>query len=97
MSLVTLVKDEEMERLHPARWPARVAITTNSGAVYSRRTDFPRGDPENPVAAGELVAKFHMLADGPWGKEKTALLEEAALSLESVKDVRNLFNKKGAI
>jgi 2-methylcitrate dehydratase PrpD len=65
--------------------------------VYSRRTDYPRGDPENPVTAGDLAAKFHMLADGPWGKEKTAFLEKAALSLESVNNVRNLFHNKGAI
>jgi 2-methylcitrate dehydratase PrpD len=92
MSLVTLVKDEELETLHPARWPARVEITTKSGRVYSGRTDFPRGDPENPVAADELAAKFHTLADGPWGAGKTSFLEQAVLSLEAVTDIRKLFN-----
>lgn len=91
MCLVTLAKDEELEGMHPSRWPARVEITTKEGRVYSGRTDFPRGDPENPVSADELAAKFHALADGPWGKEKTDFLEEAILDLETVEKVADLF------
>lgn len=91
MSRVSLVQDDELEALHPARWPAVVEITTRSGKVYEGRTDFPRGDPENPVTSDELVAKFHTLADGHWGEEKTKSLREAVLSLENVGDVASLF------
>lgn len=91
MSLVTLIKDEELESMHPSRWPARVEITTKSGRVYTESTDFPRGDPENPVTTDELAAKFHTLADGPWGKEKADFLAEAVLALDNVENVTDLF------
>lgn len=91
MTRVTLVQDDELNALHPARWPAVVEITTRLGNVYQRRTDFPRGDPENPVTTDELVAKFRNLALGPWGEQPVQSLEKAVLELENVKNVALLF------
>jgi len=83
--------DEELDALHPARWPAVVEISTPSGQAYRERMDFPRGDPENPVTAEELVTKFHALAAGPWGEQRSRVLAQAVLDLENVVDVADLF------
>ncbi len=91
MSLVILVQDDQLEALHPALWPAVVEITTRKGDVYHGRTDFPRGDPENPATTEELVAKFHALAAGSWGVQKAQALEKAVLELEHVRDLSTLF------
>ncbi len=91
MSRVTLVMDKELDTLHPVRWPAVVEISTPSGQAYRGRTDFPRGDPENPVTAEELVTKFHALAAGPWGEQRSRVLAQAVLDLENVVDVADLF------
>lgn len=91
MSRVTLVLDDGLEARHPAHWPAVVEITDRSGQVYQGRTDFPRGDPENPVTTGELAAKFRDLAAGPWGEERVKNLEKAVLGLEKVEDMTTLF------
>ncbi|HOV79444.1 MAG TPA: hypothetical protein PK728_05000, partial [Bacillota bacterium] len=91
MSRVSLVPDGELEAGHPARWPSVVEITTRSGRIYRGRTDFPKGDPENPVTAGELAAKFRALAEGPWGEEKAKALEKTVLELEKVENVGIIF------
>ena len=83
---------DECESLHPARWGARVEIVTATGKCYSARTDFPRGDPENPLDDEKLISKFCRLAGHSWSKEKVETLLEAALNLEDVEDVASLFN-----
>jgi 2-methylcitrate dehydratase PrpD len=91
MSRVNLVVDEGLDTLHPARWPAVVEIKTHGGQVYQGRTDFPRGDPENPVSEGELVTKFRSLAAPAWGESRVRELTSAVLELEKVEDVAVLF------
>lgn len=66
-------------------------ITTRAGRIYSGRTDFPRGDPENQVSDDELLAKFRALAEGPWGEKKVKDLEKAVMGLEKVNKVSSLF------
>jgi 2-methylcitrate dehydratase PrpD len=89
---VRLEVDEEIESLHPAKWGARVEIVTMSGKSYSARTDFPKGDPENPLDDDQLISKFRRLAGYSWGKEKVDSLLHAALHLERIEDIANLFD-----
>ncbi|NLI11542.1 MmgE/PrpD family protein [Pelotomaculum propionicicum] len=90
MDKVVLTKDEGLDALHPACWPTIVEITCRTGGTCRERTDFPRGDPENPVSTDELLAKFRTLAAGPWGEKKVRGLEKAVLELENVENVRDL-------
>ena len=91
MDRVILTRDEELDKLHPACWPTIVEITDRAGRIYLGRTDFPRGDPENPVSTDELLVKFRTLAEGPWGEKKVSYLEQAVLALENVDKVNSLF------
>jgi 2-methylcitrate dehydratase PrpD len=91
MSVVSLVQDAGLNALHPARWPAVVEITTNTGRVYCGRTDFPRGDPENPVTVDELIQKFYTLSEDIWGKPGAAALAEAILNLEHAENMATFF------
>ncbi|WP_211229904.1 MmgE/PrpD family protein [Desulfovirgula thermocuniculi] len=90
MGRVSLVADAELDALHPERWPAVVEISTVDGQVYTGRTDFPRGDPENPLTEEELREKFYGLVAGPWGEKKAEALGMAILNLEEVEDVAEL-------
>lgn len=90
MDRVNLVADAELDALHPERWPAVVEISTKDGRVYTGRTDFPRGDPENPLTEEELREKFYGLVAGPWGEEKAKALSTAVLQLEEIEDVAGL-------
>ena len=91
--LVRLEVDDELESLHPARWGARVEICTSSGNRYSARTDFPRGDPENPLDDEQIIAKFRLLAGHAWQRERVEKLLRAALNLQDIEDMATLFEQ----
>lgn len=92
MSRVSLEVDDALDALHPAKWGAAIEMATRSGRTCSARTDFPRGDPENPVDDGVLVSKFRLLARESWGEEKVSALTRAVMNLEKVEDVALLFS-----
>jgi 2-methylcitrate dehydratase PrpD len=91
MPKVNLVLDKEFDAHHPAKWPALVEIKVRSGEIYRGYTDFPRGDPENPVGKEELIDKFRSLATVPWGEERVKTLAEAVWKLEEYEDITKLF------
>ena len=91
MGRVRLVVDEHLDALHPAKWPATVAVTMASGEVHQGRTDFPLGDPENPADDEMLLAKFRRLASPAWGEPRVKALMADVLSLEKLEDVAALF------
>ena len=62
MERVTCIRDPELNRYFPEKWPARVAIETTDGRHFTKRLDHPKGDPENPLSWDELIAKFTSLA-----------------------------------
>jgi 2-methylcitrate dehydratase PrpD len=64
MDRVSCVVDPELDRVYPERWAAWARVTTEAGEVYKARIDHPKGDPENPLCAEELRAKFDDLTEG---------------------------------
>jgi hypothetical protein len=72
--------------------PARVEISASTGKCFSSRTDFPKGDPENPLDDEELISRFCGLVKHSWSEEKVETLLQAVLSLEGLEDAANLFH-----
>jgi 2-methylcitrate dehydratase PrpD len=66
---------------YPGQWRTRVECKLKNGAVISRQTENPRGDPENPPAAGELDEKFMLLASA------CLVPDEARLLLARMKNI----------
>jgi len=60
---VTVVGDDELEKLYPDRYPSIVELTRRGGATVSRRVDWPRGYPQNPISQDEIERKFLGLAE----------------------------------
>ena len=58
MDVVECVNDAELDRRYPASWPSWVEVRTRSGALFRQEVENPKGDPENPLAEEELLAKF---------------------------------------
>ncbi|MEZ4865387.1 MAG: MmgE/PrpD family protein [Caldilineaceae bacterium] len=52
---------EELTAMYPAAWPARLSLTLADGTVLHAGSDYPRGNPENPVTTATLAAKFRAL------------------------------------
>lgn len=58
---VKVMDDAEMTTLCPRKRVAEVTVTTSKG-VYSKRVEYPKGEPENPLTQEELESKFRELA-----------------------------------
>lgn len=89
-ALVEVAADPEMA-LKRADYPtAEVRITLTDGRVLSRITGIVRGDAANPVAPGEIVAKFFALAAGPLGEARAREIVDVVEGVDGLKDIRDL-------
>ena len=87
MSQVELIDDPEVSALYPAKWPAIVEITDKAGQSFRQRTDYPAGDPENPISQTDLEHKFRELASSHFG---VARVEELITVIRHLEDITNL-------
>jgi 2-methylcitrate dehydratase PrpD len=53
-----VVADPALNELYPAKFPARVTVTTHDGRRYTEMRDYPKGDPQEPLTIAEIEAKF---------------------------------------
>ena len=58
---VKVKEDPELTSLVPRKRAAVVTVRLINGGEYSRRIDFPKGEPENPITQDELQDKFYTL------------------------------------
>jgi 2-methylcitrate dehydratase PrpD len=86
---VTMVRDEALEKLLPSR-VAIVEVTLNDGTKLTERVDAVRGTAQNPMTRDEVVAKARDLMAPVLGAATTASLIGKVLSMETVKDIREL-------
>jgi 2-methylcitrate dehydratase PrpD len=86
---VTLIGDEELERLLPKR-VATVAVTLVDGTTLHERVEAVRGTAQNPMTSAEITKKARDLMSPILGADKTSRLIGKLLALESVRDVREL-------
>ncbi len=82
---------EDLTAKYPAAWPARVTLTLPDGASLTGSSDYPRGNPENPVSTAQLEDKFRSLVTPPFGAATAQRAIEAIQSLENCEDVSTLF------
>ena len=59
---VIVSEDEKLTCLCPERRASVLTIKMTNGNVYTKRVDYPKGEPENPLSRKELEAKFQGLA-----------------------------------
>jgi 2-methylcitrate dehydratase PrpD len=75
MARIRLVLDPELDQRYPAAWAAAVNVELADGTVRRVIVDAPKGDPENPLSADDLRAKFtDMVAWTEYGSETERLL-----------------------
>jgi 2-methylcitrate dehydratase PrpD len=86
---VTLVRDEALEKLLPSR-VAIVDVTLTDGTVLTERVDAVRGTAQNPMTREEVVTKARDLMAPVLDARSAASLIDKVLSMETVKDVREL-------
>lgn len=80
----------DLTRKYPAAWPARLTLTLSNGETLRGESDYPRGNPENPVSTAELEEKFRALVAPRFGTEAAERAIEAVGSLQSIREVRQI-------
>ncbi len=90
---VNMVLDPEIDTAYPARWSARVVVTTTDGQRLTHKVTVPKGDPGNPLSSAELERKFAMLAamHGSLDDDTSSRLIEDAWRLDALDDVGETF------
>jgi len=86
-----VVVAEDLTAKYPAAWPTRVTLTLSNGATLTGASDYPRGNPENPVSTAQLEDKFRSLVTPRFGAATAERAIEAVQSLETCEDVSTVF------
>lgn len=86
---VQLIRDEELELRLPRR-EAIVEITLTNGDRFSEHVEAVRGTAENPMQRDEIVSKSRDLMSPILGTQASDRLIERVLTLEAVRDMREL-------
>ncbi len=55
--------EPQVEAAYPEQWRSRVQLRLAGGTTLEAEVHAPRGDPENPLSAAEVEAKFRRLAE----------------------------------
>lgn len=69
---VVIEVDPEIDAAYPSVYGGRVTLVARDGRRFSRRVDYSRGMPENPMAHQEIERKFMSLASVAVGAERAA-------------------------
>jgi len=85
-----IVADAELNQLYPDKFPARVTITLKDGASFQETVLFPKGDPQDPLSADELEAKFRGNAAAALGSARSGELLQAIYALPDARDADRL-------
>jgi len=86
---VRFIGDPELDAWE-APAPAVVSVTLKDGRSLSRRVDWPKGMPQDPMTRSELEAKFLELATTRISRDRAERLLELIGHLEHVEDVGEL-------
>lgn len=86
---VSLVRDEELAKLLPARETV-VEIELNDGTKLSERVSAVRGTPRNPMSRSEVIDKARDLISPVLGREPSTRLIETVFDVENLTDIRAL-------
>jgi 2-methylcitrate dehydratase PrpD len=68
---------------YPRAWPTRLTMTLADGTELHGASDFPVGNPENPVSTTQLEEKFTGLVAPRWGDDAAERAIEIVHTLES--------------
>ena len=82
---------DDLTAMYPARWPTRLVVSLRDGTQQRGASDYPRGNPENPVSTSTLEEKFLGLVAPRFGDERARQALEAVRSIDGCDDVRGIF------
>lgn len=90
---IEIIIKEELTKLHPEKWPARLEIYTKDNRIYKAGFDYPKGAPENPLSREELQQRFIDFSTPTISYSEAKTIMEKILKIEEIIDINQLFTK----
>ena len=91
LSRIDVTVHDDLTSSYPAKWPTRLIVTLKDGIELRGASDYPRGNPENPVSTLELEAKFLALLEPRFGVGTAKRALALVHSIESSPDMHGVF------
>jgi len=83
-SRVRVEIDPEMEAVYPRLYAGKVTVVTKAGRRITKRVDYSKGAPENPLSEEDIERKFLSLAGAAIGRAQSeSLLVEVNRTLDA--------------
>ncbi len=89
----TVVIADDLTAKYPRAWPTRVIVALKDGRQLHGASDFPVGNPENPVTTEQLERKVTDLVAPGWGAEVARRAIAVVNELASVGDMAIPFRR----
>lgn len=90
MERIKIRSDPQLSMHYPGKWPARVEIVTQGGKRLKGNSDYPKGDPENPLEERDVIEKFRDVTKGLLSESRAEAIVKRVMSLEDMDDVGHL-------
>lgn len=72
---IEIIRDPELEKLLPEKWPGAADIYTKDGRQFSRRFEYHIGQVQNPISKEEVGNKFRRMASMIGDKNADAIID----------------------
>jgi 2-methylcitrate dehydratase PrpD len=91
LSRTRVTADEALTRKYPAAWPTRLTLGLRDGSTLQAASDYPRGNPENPVDTTQLQDKMVSLIEPRFGRDAAMAALAAVDMLPHAGDMATVF------
>ena len=88
--LVDFVHDDELDKLYPERYTTIIEVSTRDGSTHTRRVDWARGCPENPMSREEVLQKYRHVAAQRVDSERVGRIEQLVNQLDQADNIEGL-------
>lgn len=82
MERIEVYVDPLIDGAYPEKWGARLRIEWQDGRVEEVESEYPKGDPENPLSEQEFIEKFNDLV--PLHEEKKQRIVASIMQLDDI-------------
>jgi 2-methylcitrate dehydratase PrpD len=85
---VKVTPDEGLDSVYPEECrPTTVEVRLRDGATLTKRIDYPKGEPRNPLTDDELLEKFARWSSPSIARKKAEDIWEALLKLDELENI----------
>lgn len=85
-SRISVEVDPEMDEVYPELYAGKVTIVTRGGRTITKRVDYSKGMPENPMSQADIEEKFLSLAEATVGLRTAKAILDVARDAFELKD-----------